>query len=395
MLEPSERLERPTVGVVSTYPPTGCGIATYARSLVTALRGATSAVRRVEVVSLVDEPPAAPSIEVAYHHRRGDPRSLRTAAARLDRTDVVSVQHEFGIFAGRDGREVLDLVDALAVPAVVTMHTVLGDPTRRQRDIVRHLADRAAGIVVMSDTAATRLETVYGADPTRLEVIPHGVTSSARASAAPNGDRPLVLTWGLIGPGKGIETAIEAMVHVADRDPLPRYLVLGATHPVVRAREGERYRERLLALVDERGLTDVVEFDGRYLDNESLAEVVERASLVLLPYDAVEQVTSGVLVEALAAGRPVVATAFSHAEELLSDGAGYVVPHADPTAMGRAVRALLDDDQLAAGCAARARELSRSWGWPTIADRHAQLFATAVADRTGPSRVELSMGSRR
>ena len=156
-------------------------------------------------------------------------------------------------------------------------------------------------------------------------MVPHGATASLAGPSLAHGTRPVVLTWGLIGPGKGLETAIEALAALRDLRPLPRYIILGRTHPKVRLAQGDTYRDGLVALVHDLGLDDVVEFDGRYLDIDSLTLAVRQADIVLLPYESTEQVTSGVLVEAIAAGKPVVATAFPHAVEMLGTGAGLVV----------------------------------------------------------------------
>jgi glycosyltransferase involved in cell wall biosynthesis len=360
------------VGVVGTYPPTTCGIATFTASLVNALRRSGPPGRRLEVVSLVDERDARPR-GVSLLHLRGHRASLRATGALLDGCGVVSLQHEYGIFAGRDGHEVLDLLDSTSTPAVVTLHTVVRTPTRSQRDVLVHLADRASRVVVMSRVAAERLVRIYGIGPERIVVIPHGVDPRLQRPARPP-ERPTILTWGLLGPGKGIEIVLEALAWLRDVRPQPEYLVLGATHPGVRAREGERYREGLEAQVRSLGLDEQVRFVDRYLTDDELTLAIRSASIVALPYDAVEQVTSGVLVEAVAAGRPVVATAFPHAQEVLPGGAGLVVPHRDPAAFAGALRALLTDPALAARCAREARRQAASWAWPAVAGQYDAVF---------------------
>ena len=211
------------------------------------------------------------------------------------------------------------IVDALTVPLIVVLHTVLQDPTESQRAILLRLLAAADTVVTMTETARRRLVAGYGADPARLTVIPHGaVDHGAGSTPRPAAARPLVLTWGLIGPGKGIEWAIDAMAGL--RDLQPRYLVTGRTHPKVVQRDGEAYRDGLRQRARDNGVPDLVELDDRYLGAAELAELVQAADVVLLPYDSREQVTSGVLIEAVAAGRPVVSTAFPHAIELLADG---------------------------------------------------------------------------
>jgi polysaccharide biosynthesis protein PslF len=325
---------RPRIGFVSTYPPTVCGLATFTASL----RGAIARNRGTHdglgVLRLVDggrETSAEAGVRV---HRRGDRRSLLAGARTLDTFDAVSVQHEFGIYGGRDGREVLDLVAAVDVPVVTTFHTMLADPTAHQRRVIEDLAAASRRSVVMSGTAAERLIRYYDVDPERVVVIPHGAAARFRGPSLAGGDRPLILTWGLIGPGKGLEVAIEACTHLLDLAPRPRYLIAGATHPNVLRNDGEAYREGLVASVRRLGLEDVVEFDDRYLEDAELARLVRSADLVVLPYASVEQVTSGVLVEAISASKPVIATTFPHSVEVLSSGAGILVPHGDPRGAG-------------------------------------------------------------
>ena len=282
-----------------------------------------------------------------------------TAVRRLNGFDVVVVQHEYGIYGGPDGADVLGIVDGLTVPTIIVLHTVLQDPTARQRHILLRLLAMADLVVTMTQTASRRLVASYGADPTQIAVIPHGAVDHGPALPMERqpAERPLVLTWGLIGPGKGIEWAIDAMAGL--RDLQPRYLVMGRTHPKVAQRDGETYRDGLAQRARAAGVQDIVELDDRYLGVGELAELVQRADVVLLPYDSREQVTSGVLIEAVAAGRPVVSTAFPHAIELLADGTGLVVPQRDPAGDG--------------GRAAPGARANRDWptAWPSrLRGRH-------------------------
>jgi glycosyltransferase involved in cell wall biosynthesis len=182
-----------------------------------------------------------------------------------------------------------------------------------------------------------------------------------------------VLTWGLIGPGKGIEWAIQAFGKLQDLAPRPRYRVLGQTHPKVLANDGDAYRDRLVATVDALGLRSSITIDGRYLNPQALARNILVADIVLLPYDSRIQVTSGVLAEAVAAGKPVVATAFPHAKELLASGAGIIVPHESPSAIAAALRTILTDPEAAALMARTARRVGRETTWPEVGARFRNL----------------------
>jgi glycosyltransferase involved in cell wall biosynthesis len=236
----------------------------------------------------------------------------------------------------------------------------------------------------MTATARRRVIALYGADPAAVRTIPHGAVDHRRAAGKrASGTRPLVLTWGLLGPGKGIEWAIDALPGL--RDLNPRYLVLGATHPRVLEREGHAYRHGLSRHARALGVSDLLELDDTYLPVADLFDVVASADLVLLPYDSREQVTSGVLIEAVAAGRPVVSTAFPHAVELLTDGAGLVVPQRDPTALGAAVRRVLTEPGLAHRLAACAARQAPTLFWETVAERYWDLAESLSDAALAPS----------
>lgn len=366
-----------SIGFVSTFPPTVCGIASYTASLVTAIatKSPNNPDNGTGVVSLGDAFTSKVVSPVVMNHRPGNQASLRRATAMLDAYDTVSIQHEFGIWGPRDGIEVLDFMSRLSVPVAVTLHTVLREPTRSQRAIIEAMPDLAERIVVMSQTASARLVEHYGMDPDMISVIPHGADPEFAGPSRAAGNRPLILTWGLIGPGKGLEWAIRALEDIADMRPLPRYLIAGATHPEVKRASGESYRESLTALTQSVGLSSMVEFDDRYLDRKSLARLVRSADVVVLPYESAEQVTSGVLVEAIAASKPVIATRFPHAVELLSGGAGAVVPYGEPHVLGAKLRQVLSDRSSRDHMTSRAQQLAADWYWPTVSDRFSEMMS--------------------
>lgn len=366
-----------TIGMLSTYPPTQCGLATFSASLVQHLHLSPGA---VGVVQVLDEFDPRRTPDVVAQLMNGSASSAAEAVEQLNGFDAVVVQHEYGIYGGLDGADVLDIMDALTVPAIVVMHTVLQDPTPRQRHILLRLLASAAVVVTMTETASRRLVRRYGADPAKLAVIPHGAFDNGPAEPGERTcERPLILTWGLIGPGKGIEWAIDAVAGL--RDLNPRYLVLGRTHPKVVQRDGEAYRESLVDRARTAGAQDVLELDDRYLSVGELATMVQQADVVLLPYDSREQVTSGVLIEAVAAGRPVVSTAFPHAIELLADETGIVVPQRDPAALEAALRRVLSEPELADGLAERAAQKAPELLWAAVAGRYRAIATALVATR--------------
>ncbi len=369
-------------GFVSSYPPTVCGLATFASTLYLELVATGQGAGRV--IQAVDGPQAAGGDEVVGSLVAGEAGSGLRAAALLNEGDVAIVQHEYGIYGGADGQEILPLLAALTVPSVVVLHTVLSEPTANQRTVLESVVALADAVVTMTRTARDRLAAGYAVDMAKVTVIPHGAPPARAQVVRPRNrpaTRPTILTWGLIGPGKGIEWAVEAMAQLGDLDPAPRYLVAGRTHPKVISHQGESYRQRLVERARELSLDDVVTFDSRYLTSAELAELVAAADIVLLPYDSTEQVTSGVLIEAVAASKPVVATRFPHAVELLGGGAGMLVPHQDPIALAEALRTLLTRRDIAEGMSRAAVATAPEVLWPAVAARYRELAHRLIAAR--------------
>jgi glycosyltransferase involved in cell wall biosynthesis len=372
-------------GFVSTYPPTICGLATFTSSLFSEL--VTSAGNEGRVIRLVETPQPPAGAEIVGQMVAGDSRSAYRAAELLNDGDIAIVQHEYGVYGGADGDEVLLLLRALTVPSVVVLHTVLSSPTPHQKSVLEAVVAAADAVVTMTLTAHQRLATGYAVDMRKVNVIPHGAPAvrshalSVHSDLSVHSGRPTVLTWGLIGPGKGIEWGIAAMASLADLYPTPRYVIAGQTHPKVLLREGEAYRDALKAQVAALGLGDIVSFDSRYRDNVSLGDLVDSADVVLLPYDSTDQVTSGVLIEAVGALKPVVATRFPHAIELLGAGAGLLVPQKNPAAMATALRTLLTDRELAAGMTRAAGAAGHELVWAAVAQRYLDLAGDLISAR--------------
>jgi glycosyltransferase involved in cell wall biosynthesis len=360
--------DRARIGMISTYPPTVCGLATFASALVHQFERAG---HLVDVARLSHD--TLDTVADTVH-------TLRFC-------DVVILQHEYGIFNGRDGDEVLEILDALEVPTIVVAHTVPLEPSDHQREVLTEVCRRASRVVVMTQTAQDRLLALYPVDPDVVLTIPHGAATPTPTPATghPIAAAPELLTWGLLGPGKGIEHVIDALGDLRLVGIRPRYTVAGVTHPNVLVHHGEAYRDSLMDRAAAVGVADTVIFDASYRPVPELTRFIASASVVVLPYDSRDQVTSGVLVDAITAGRPVIATAFPHAVELLSSGAGVVVPHGDVGALATAIRDLVQHPAKLAGMAAEAQRLAPGLAWPTIAARY-----LAVCAELGRSRQAIA-----
>ncbi len=368
------RAGSPSFGILSTFPPTRCGLATFSAALShgLAVNGAD-----VSVVRVADGSYASHS-RVIGELTNGSV-SAAAAADLLSQSDVAVIQHDYGIYGGTDGDEVLDVIGGLRVPSIVVAHTIPKSPTRHQRRVLEAAMTLADQVVVMSDSARAQLRHGFDVDQRKVATIRRGATLPTGLHAG-RGGRPTLLTWGLLGPGKGIERVIDAMGALHGLNGRPRYLVAGQTHPRVLAADGEAYRDACAERAQRGGVGHAVQFDAGYRDVSSLIALMLSAAVVVLPYDSTDQTTSGVLVDAIACGRPVVATAFPHAIEMLSTGAGIVVGHDDPEALRSALHAVLTQPRLAGAMAAEARRLAPSMSWPIVAKSY-QALAQRILGR--------------
>ncbi|WP_410810067.1 glycosyltransferase [Micromonospora sp. 067-2] len=360
----------PSYGFLSTHPPTRCGLATFNSALAAQLTADGTRGGIVRVTDHGDDQRPGPGVVHTWSART--PAGWRDAAAALNTFDVAIVQHEYGIYPGTDGEDVLPLLRRLTVPSIVVLHTVLRHPSARQKSLLEQIVATAGAVVTMTETARDRLLVGYAVTPDKVTVIPHGAVDHVGVPVARR-TRPHLLTWGLIGPGKGIEWSLRALARLQDLEPAPTYTVAGRTHPKVIEQHGEAYRAGLHQLGAQLGVAHSVDFQDVYNDQESLGRLIRSADVVVLPYDSREQVTSGVLIEAVAAGVPVVATAFPHAVELLTGGPGLVVPHQNPAALAVAIRRILTEPGLTTRLAGRVRPLAAHLRWPAVAARYGAL----------------------
>jgi glycosyltransferase involved in cell wall biosynthesis len=373
--------------IVSTYPPRACGIGTFAADVRAALLG-VDGIDRVEKVVVVNEPsrPQRPGLVATITQAvRGDYVRAARILARLD-VEVVLLQHEYGIFGGVDGDYVLSLAEELSQPLVVTLHTVLSEPTAHQAEVLTALCRQAERVIVMTETARELLIEGETCPAEKIRVVPHGAPpmlaqrAAERAAARDRdgGGRFQLATFGLLSSGKGIETVIEALPAIVARHPEVQYVIAGRTHPDVARREGERYRLTLEQAVIDLGLEDHVEFDDRFLAVDEIASLLAGTDVFVTPYRGREQIASGALTFGLAAGCGVVSTPYLYAQDVLASGAGQIVPFADPVALAAAVCAYIEEPERLAAARAEARKIGARLAWPSVAEATAAVLREAV-----------------
>lgn len=380
--------ERIRIALVGTFAPRKCGIATFTSDVTEQLTNFHPEIS-VDVYALDHA-----GSDVVYDRPRqiictDDPESYSSAALDMNAAafDAVWIQHEFGIFGGNDGEAICGFVDQIAAPLILTFHTVLSSPSPRQFRIMRHLISRASGIMVMSREGRDLLIRTYGAPPAVIDIIHHG------APDRPFGRKDLLkhrlglsgcnvlMTFGLLGPGKGLERVIEALPAIVARHPRTVYRIVGATHPNLLAEQGEAYREQLHRLASRLGVEGHIAWQNRFLDTEELLDQLEACDIYITPYVNLQQSTSGTLSYAVALGKAVVSTPYIHARELLADGVGVLVDRDSHEAIGAAITDLLDDSDKLAAIQCAAYERGRSTIWKEFARASAALVCKAIGRR--------------
>ena len=379
------------IALIGSYAPRSCGIATFTADIREKLARYYPEID-VDVYAVDDGSPVL-TYDSDIHVIRSEsvPDYCRAAQIINDRaTDVVWVQHEFGIFGGPDGVFVKELVDRVAAPVVTTFHTVLSSPSDGQRAIVEHLLTRCARVMVMSQHGRDLMTEVYHARPDVIEIIEHGApdrpfgtAEAAKARLGLSGHH-VMTTFGLLGPDKGIEHVIAALPAILEQHPDVIYRILGATHPVLAAREGESYREKLMAQAQALGVADHIAWENRFLGIDELLEQLEASDIYITPYLNLAQSTSGTLSYAVALGKAVVSTPYVHARELLADGVGCLIEPRSAEAIARAVNGLLADPDELHATQRRAHERGRRTIWQHFATASAKLIHRTHAPPPGP-----------
>ncbi|MGD0096847.1 MAG: glycosyltransferase family 4 protein [Terracidiphilus sp.] len=378
------------VAFVGNSLPRQCGIATFTTDLCAALaaeygHGRLFAIPVNDPESHYDYPE-----QVRLELEQDDLGSYERAAEFLNfnGNDLVCLQHEYGIYGGPAGRHILALLRRLKMPLVTTLHTVLREPDSNQRAVLEEIARLSDRLVVMSELAATLLREVYAVPSGKIDIIPHGVPDLPFMDPNYFKDKfgtegkSVLLTFGLLSPNKGIENVIQALPAILKKHPNVVYIVSGVTHPHVRRREGERYREELQALAELLGVSEQLILNNRFVSTEELIEHVGAADIYITPYLQEAQIVSGTLAIALGAGKAIISTPYWHAKELLAENRGVIVPFANPGAISRAVIELLENEAARHAMRKRAYLYSRGTTWPKTARAYMASFQRARFERS-------------
>ena len=371
------------MAMLGNHTPRQCGLATFTADLSTAMRtrfqGLDCAVLAMNDPMQRYDYPEEVRVEIA----QDEPASYRKAAELLNqaRLEVLSVQHEYGIYGGEAGSHLLGLMRAVRMPIVTTLHTILAEPNACQRATMDEIIRLSERLVVMSAHGAALLRQVHGVPRDRIDLIPHGIPALAHPSPTKAqlglGGKQVILTFGLLAPDKGIEYVIDAMPGIQERFPETVYVVLGASHPNIKAQHGETYREMLEERARKLGVGSSIRFHNRFVALDELMAFLTAADIYITPYLKMEQITSGTLAYALGSGKAVISTPYLYAQELLADGRGILVPCRDSAAITREVIDLLAHEPRRTAMRHRAFEFGRTMAWPVVASRYMEVFCRA------------------
>jgi glycosyltransferase involved in cell wall biosynthesis len=386
------------IAVIGNYLPRQCGIATFTTDLCDAIG------KEYEAVQLLAVPVNDPGSHYTYPPRvrfeltEGDPSTYEDAADFLNfsNVDLVCLQHEYGIFGGPAGSHILRLLRRLKMPVVTTLHTVLREPDANQRIVMEEIAVLSDRLIVMSEHSSEMLHEVFHVPAEKIDLIPHGVPDLPfgdpnyyKDSSGTEG-KAVLLTFGLLSPNKGIERVIEALPSIVAEHPEAVYVIVGATHPHIRRREGDQYRLQLQALARKLGVERNVIFHNRFVSPEEMAQLVGSADIYITPYRYEAQAVSGTLAYALGAGKAIISTPYWHAAELLADGRGVLVPFEESAAIATAAIELLDNEAARHAMRKRAYLYARDTIWNKAAESYMRTFVRARSDRMRTPRIAFS-----
>jgi glycosyltransferase involved in cell wall biosynthesis len=380
------RPQRPIrIAVIGNHLPRQCGIATFTTDLCNAISAEYGAAQLLVLAVNDGQSSYTYPERVRFEIKEDDLSSYRAAADFLNarNVDLVCLQHEYGIFGGKSGSHIMELLKHLDMPVITTLHTVLREPNPDQRDVMQSIAARSERLIVMSQYSSRVLQEVFGVPAEKIDLIPHGIPDLPFENPDLYKDRfscqgkSVLLTFGLLSPNKGFESVIQALPSILASHSNAVYMIAGATHPHVRAREGDRYRLELQALAEKLGVDRQVLFVNRFVSPEEMAALVGSADIYITPYGHEAQAVSGTLAYAMGAGKAIISTPYWHAAELLDHGRGMLVPFESPAAIAKATIALLDNDEARQAMRERAYRYARPMVWKQVAQSYRSAFVRA------------------
>ncbi len=386
------------VAFVCSYKPRKCGIATFTSDLINNVGLAGREEFEPAVIAMQSDGELEHDETVRLCIRKDIKYDYTSAADYINFSDVdlVSVQHEFGLFGGEAGSYLSLLLERMNKPVVTTLHTVLERPTRAYFDSLVDVCEASDRVVVMNKRGIRMLRDIYGVPERKIELIPHGipcmplVDSNFYKHELGLSSRKTILTFGLLNENKGIEVMLRALPSLVEADPSILYIVLGATHPEVLRLNGPSYRLKLKRMVVDLGLQNNVIFHHRFVDDEELFRFLGAADVYVTPYLHKEQLTSGTLAFAVGVGKAVVSTPYWAAEELLAQGRGKIVPFGDSKSMARSITEILENESLSLEMRRRAYEYGRSMTWPKVGQAYWKLFETLVPSIAIPHKINVA-----
>ncbi len=378
-----------SIVLIGNYLPRLCGIATFTTHLLESI-ALNAPDKACWAIAMNDRPEGYPypsQVRFEINQSQLNEYSLAADLCNLNQVDVICLQHEYGIFGGKRGSFIIELLRDLNMPVVTTLHTILKDPNLQERHIIMQLAEISDRLVVMSERSVEFLRDIYQVPEEKIVLIHHGipdvpfVKSDAYKDTFGVSGKKIILTFGLLSPGKGIEVVINALPEIVKVHPQVIYMVVGATHPHLKAEQGEDYRNSLYLRAKELGVSDHIVFHDRFVADEDLLEFIGAADIYVTPYLNEAQIISGTLAYALGMGKAVISTPYWHAQELLADERGRLVPFRDPVALAREVIDLLDHPDKCRAMQERAYHYGRKMVWSNVGRRYLDTFAVAKRQR--------------
>ena len=371
------------IGLIGTYLPRRCGIATFTTDLSNAIRSELCGENRLINIAMNDREEGYDyPLEVKLTISEGNREEYIKTAHHLNKNGcrAVIVQHEYGIYGGSDGEYIIDLMKRLEMPVLTNLHTVLENPSLSQRKVMSSLAEYSEKLLVMSKKAFSILREVYEIPKEMIAFVPHGIPDTPFEEQGTYNKiiglegKEIILTFGLLSPGKGLEVMIEAMPAIVKENPNAVYLILGKTHPQILRKTGDVYREKLKEQIKGLNLEENVIFHDKFVEVETLVRYIKTSTIYSIPYLNREQITSGTLAYALGSGAVVVSTPFWHAEELLAEGRGVLVPFRDSENLAKEINILLADPEKRQKIRRRVYDYARSMVWPEVARSYLKII---------------------